>query len=270
MHGLASPTDDVIPRPYPAIERPLIAPVSQDSTIRHCWCEPGCSYVLQLEPKPAFSCNTPHTTTHVWWTVHPCMCLGLFSSRKHILIKQSATQVLTSLQSALQLVHAYPYLIEPSPLLDTLAEKHGQLQNGTASFASSDQQKMLVVQWDALLVYISRVTSKDCFEYVPMTSVQNPFPDSTPRSLTSILAAQQRAAQASLQGQGSQLAKPVEQHALPTRSLQGAAITVPSLEALLDDVTAWSGGHNLRRGYNHADAMPKDHQLVSLLCKGIL
>ena len=177
-------------------------------------------------------------------------------------------------------MHAYPYLIEPSPLLDTLAEKHGQLGNVAASFASSDQQKMLAVQWDALLVYISRVTSRDFVEYVPMTSVQHPFTDSMPRTLTSVLAAQQRAAHATLQRQGTRQASLPGDQVQQTTSLpppvasrlysHGNAIRVPSLEALLDDVTAWSGGHNSRRGYNHADAMPKDHQLVNLLCKGLL
>lgn len=85
-------------------------------------------------------------------------------------------QILSSVQSALQLVHAYPYLLEPTPLLKTLAEQCGQSPDPSPAPLSSEEAIALEAQHEALRRYVNHVTAKDCFEHASMTSVRRLCP----------------------------------------------------------------------------------------------
>ena len=75
-------------------------------------------------------------------------------------------QVLTSVQSAMALVHSYPFLMPPEPLLNVLAQQHGQTQ---APGCLSDAEMIETdTNWALLAAYAIKVCAADHFEHVSL------------------------------------------------------------------------------------------------------
>ena len=191
-------------------------------------------------------------------------------------------QVLSAVQSALQLVHAYPYLVEPTPLLETLAEQCGQSPNPFPTPLSHQEATALEEQHDALRQYVTSVTSKDCFEHVPMTALQKLCPTKVLQERQQVLLDSHRSHNAVAQQLGTPPQVPLnshEAHSVATQHPglqpqmgsspqyhQTSVITVPTLDELLQDDPSGGGtGPDLRRGFNNITSMPQDHKFMRLL-----
>lgn len=169
-------------------------------------------------------------------------------------------QVLSSVQSALELVHAYPYLVEPTPLLEALAEQCGQVQTPLQSPLAQEEAAALDAQYDVFRQYVNSVTARDYFEHASMTAVQKLNPVRVLKERQQALLASQMAQHDANQPSGSPFSM------VGSHSLQHTRITVPTLdELLLDDSTEGVAGPGSRRGFDHVYNMPQDHKFVRLL-----
>ena len=74
--------------------------------------------------------------------------------------------MLTSVQSAVALVHSYPFIMQPEPLLRALAQQHNQ--TSTSQPFSDVHMPEVDTNWALLAAYVIQVCAQDHFEYVPL------------------------------------------------------------------------------------------------------
>lgn len=76
--------------------------------------------------------------------------------------------VLTSMQSALALVHSYPLFTHPEPLLEALAQQYGQARVINVAPEPHPQDAEIDASWALLAAYAVQVCSADLSDYIPL------------------------------------------------------------------------------------------------------
>ena len=122
----------------------------------------------QVELAPLLSVTTPHAPAGQRYKTEIQLCMTKASLQVNpcMLTSSFAMQVLTSMQSAIALVHAYPFIMQPEPLLQTLAQQHGQTPS-SESMSDADMPD-LDTNWAVLAAYTIKVCAADHFEHVPL------------------------------------------------------------------------------------------------------
>ncbi|KAA6423367.1 MAG: hypothetical protein FRX49_06819 [Trebouxia sp. A1-2] len=83
-----------------------------------------------------------------------------------------SNDVLTSMQSALALVHSYPLFMHPEPLLDALAQQHGQAATSGLAPEPHMQDAEIDASWALLAAYAVQVCSADFYDYIPLLNFE--------------------------------------------------------------------------------------------------
>ena len=97
-------------------------------------------------------------------------CADVLSSTGQETFTYSAFQVLTSMQSAMAIVHSYPLLMHPEPLLEALAQQYGQATISGVAPEPHMQDAEIDAAWALLAAYAVKVCSADFFDYIPLLS----------------------------------------------------------------------------------------------------
>lgn len=95
----------------------------------------------------------------------------MYHTSKLLLIVESlrlllSSQIWTSRQVAVQVVHAYPYILDKPRLLDVLAAHRGQVHMQIAPEVDSLQH---AANWQQVEDYLHRFTPVDLHRHVPFT-----------------------------------------------------------------------------------------------------
>ena len=77
-------------------------------------------------------------------------------------------QILTSQQLAIQVVHAYPWLLEKPRLLDVLAASRGELTAQALKDSAGLDDIQLAANWQEVEQYLNCFTAQDLQRHVPL------------------------------------------------------------------------------------------------------
>ena len=141
------------------------------------------------------------------------------------------------MQSAMALVHSFPFIMQPEPLLAALAQRHGQTFTPPTASDAHRQDIKTAASWDMLVAYVVRVCSADHFEYVPLLSFHpshNPLAYHTQPSSQSQT---QNSTQAQNQTQAQRQTQPQSQDVAMS---QGLALSSP--DSLFVDINSEHAG----------------------------
>ena len=77
-------------------------------------------------------------------------------------------QILTSKQLAIQVVHAYPWLLDKPKLLDALAASRGDLSLQVAANQTGVDELQHAADWQEVEQYLKSFTAQDLHRHVPL------------------------------------------------------------------------------------------------------
>jgi len=79
-------------------------------------------------------------------------------------------QILTSKQLAVQVVHAYPWLLDKPRFLDVLAASRGELTAQALKESAGLDDLQLAANWQEIEQYLTCFTAQDLQRHVPLLS----------------------------------------------------------------------------------------------------